>query len=95
MFTEGVREEEEGRLQEEFRKACDMRIVLIMGNFNLPGYIGSMNRKWAEQMRIFPSSSPGLLFNPVCEKPTRGSTALDLLFSNDPYMVEEVEVGSI
>ena len=27
------------------------------------------------------------------DKPTTGSAVLDLLFSNDPNMVEEVEVG--
>ena len=33
----GVKEEEEGGVHEEFKRACDKGRVLIMGDFNLPG----------------------------------------------------------
>ena len=87
-----MNEEEEGGVHEEFKRACGEGKVLIMGDFNLPWI------DWVQEQGKGRADEDFLVLVQDCfltqfvDKPTRGSAVLDLL-SNDPNMVEEVEVG--
>ena len=64
-----------------------------MGDFNLPGI------DWVQEQGKGRVDEDFLVLVQDCflpqfvDKPTRGSAVFDLLLSNDPNMVEEVEVG--
>ena len=89
----GVKEEEEEGVHEEFKRACGKGRVLIMGDFNLPGI------DWVQEQGKGRADEDFLVLVQDCfltqfvDKPTRGSAVFDLLLSNDPNMVEEIEVG--
>ena len=65
----------------------------MMGDFNLPGI------DWVQEQGKGRADEDFLVLVQDCfltqfvDKPTRGSAVLDLLLSNDPNMVEEVESG--
>ena len=64
-----------------------------MGDFNLPGI------DWVQEQGKDRADEDFLVLVQDCfltqfvDKPTRESAVLDLLLSNDPNMVEDVEVG--
>ena len=89
----GGKEEEEGRVHEEFKRACGEGRVLIMGDFNLPGIDWVQEQGKGRADEHFLVLVQDYFLTQFVDKPTRGSEVLDLLFNNDPNMVEEVEVG--
>ena len=89
----GGKEEEEGGVHEEFKRACGKRRVLIMGDFNLSGIDWVQEQGKGKVDEDFLVLVQDCFLTQFVDKPTRGSAVLDLLLSNDPNMVEEVEVG--
>uniref|UniRef100_A0A8C4Q0S8 Endonuclease/exonuclease/phosphatase domain-containing protein n=1 Tax=Eptatretus burgeri TaxID=7764 RepID=A0A8C4Q0S8_EPTBU len=88
-----VKEEEEGGVDEEFKRACGKGRVLIMVDFNLPGI------EWVQEQGKGRADEDFLVFVQDCfltqfvEKPMRRSAVLDPLLNHNPNMMEEVEVG--
>ena len=91
----GVKEEEEGGVHEELKRACGKGRVLIMGDFNLPG------KDWVQEQGKGRVDEDFLVLVQDCfltqfvDKPTRGSAVLDLLLSNDLNMGRRWRLGSI
>ena len=87
----GGKEEEEGGVHEEFKRTCGKGRLLVMGEFNLPGIDWEQGNGRADE--DFLDLIQGCFLSQFVDKPMRGSAVLDLLLSNNPNMVEEVEVG--
>ena len=84
----GVKEEEEGGVHEEFKRACGKGKVLIMGDFNLPGIYWVQEQGKGRADEDFLVVVQDCFFTQFIDKPTRGSAVFDLLLSNDPNRVE-------
>ena len=91
-MTLGVKEEEEGGVHGEFKRACCKGRVLVVGDFNLPGIDWVQEQGKGRVDEDFQVLFQDCFLTQFVDKPTRGSAVLDLLLSNDPNMVEEVEV---
>ena len=88
-----MKEDEEGEVHEEFKRASGEGRVLILGDFNLPGIDWGEEQGKGRADEDFRVLVQDCFLTQFVDMPTRGSAVLDLLLSNDPNMVEEVEVG--
>ena len=64
-----------------------------MGDFNLPGIDWVQEQGKGRVDEDFLVLVQDCFLTQFLDKPTRGSAVLDILLSNDPNRVEEVEVG--
>ena len=93
MRHPGGKEEEEGGVHEEFKRACGKGRVLILGNLNLPGIDWVQEQGKGRADEDFLDLVQDCLLTQFVDKPPRGRAVFDLLLSNDPNLAEEVEVG--
>ena len=87
-----MKEEEEGGVYEECKRACGEGRVLIVGDFKLPGIDWMKEQGKGRADEDFLDLVQDCFLTHFGDKPTRGSAVFDLLLSDEPNMVEEVEV---
>ena len=64
-----------------------------MGDFNLPGIHWVQEQGKGRTDRIFLDQVQDCFLIQLVQKPMMGSGVLDLFLSNDPNIMEEVEIG--
>ena len=67
--------------------------VLILGDFNFPGIDWVQEQGKGRAVEDFLVLFQDCFLTQFVDKLTRGNAVLDLLLSNDPNMVEELEIG--